>query len=169
MKKEVEYLNISPEVVKKIINSLNEEIKNNNDELLELKDTFVSLINNKINSIVLEMNNSNDTSIYDSSNKVIKEGELCIYVNEHRVTKNNEEIFLTPKEFDILYLLSSNKGSVYTKEQIYKAIWKDKYLLDDGTIMGFIRKLRKKIEENPDDPKYILTIWGIGYKFSDKL
>ena len=59
-------------------------------------------------------------------------------------------------------------GEVFTKEQIYQAVWESDYLLDDSNIMAFIRKLRKKIEPNPDAPEYILTIWGIGYKFNDK-
>ena len=61
--------------------------------------------------------------------------------------------------------LSPNR--VFTKEQIYQAVWENDYLLDDSNIMAFIRKLRKKIEPNPDSPEYILTIWGIGYKFND--
>ena len=72
-------------------------------------------------------------------------------------------------EFDILYFLAENRGEVFTKEQIYKAVWSENYLLDDSNIMAFIRKLRKKIEPNPDEPKFILTIWGIGYKFNDKV
>ena len=69
--------------------------------------------------------------------------------------------------FMILYFLASNRGQVFTKEQIYQAVWDRDYLLDDSNIMAFIRKLRKKIEPSSDSPKYILTIWGIGYKFSD--
>ena len=65
--------------------------------------------------------------------------------------------------------LAQNRGEVFTKEQIYKAVWSENYLLDDSNIMAFIRKLRKKIEPNPDEPKYILTIWGIGYKFNDRV
>ncbi|WP_413083839.1 winged helix-turn-helix domain-containing protein [Treponema sp.] len=72
---------------------------------------------------------------------------------------------LTPKEFDILFFLASNRGEVFTKEQIYYAVWKEGYFLDDSNIMAFIRKIRKKIETNPDAPKYILKVWGIGYKF----
>jgi len=61
------------------------------------------------------------------------------------------------------------RGQVFTKEQIYRAVWSEDYLLDDSNIMAFIRKLRKKIEPDPDAPKYILTIWGIGYKMNDQL
>lgn len=79
------------------------------------------------------------------------------------------EVSLTPKEFDLLYFLIQNRGEVFTKEQIYRAVWAEDFLLADSNIMAFIRKLRKKIEPNPDAPEYILTIWGIGYKFNDKL
>ena len=77
----------------------------------------------------------------------------------------DQAVSLTPKEFDILYFLAENRGEVFTKEQIYKAVWSENYLLDDSNIMAFIRKLRKKT----DEPKFILTIWGIGYKFNDKV
>ena len=58
---------------------------------------------------------------------------------------------------------------MFTRSKSIKRSGKVTYLLDDSNIMAFIRKLRKKIEPNPDDPQYILTIWGIGYKFSDRL
>ncbi len=57
---------------------------------------------------------------------------------------------MTPKEFDILYFLAQNRGEVFTKEQIYRAVWSEDYLLDDSNIMAFIRKLRKKIEPDPE-------------------
>ena len=96
-------------------------------------------------------------------------GELEIHPKSRKVLQKGSEISLTPKEFDILYFLAQNRGEVFTKEQIYRAVWEDDYLLDDSNIMAFIRKLRKKIEPAPDAPKYILTIWGIGYKFNDQL
>lgn len=96
-------------------------------------------------------------------------GELEIHPKSRKVLLKGSEISLTPKEFDILYFLSQNRGEVFTKEQIYRAVWEEDYLLDDSNIMAFIRKLRKKIEPDPDAPKYILTIWGIGYKFNDQL
>lgn len=98
----------------------------------------------------------------------IRCGALTIHARARKVTRDGQEIPLTPKEFDILYFLARNRGEVFTKEQIYQAVWEEHYLLDDSNIMAFIRKLRKKIEPNPDAPEYILTIWGIGYKFSDK-
>lgn len=99
----------------------------------------------------------------------IRIGELEINPKSRRVIMGGAEVSLTPKEFDILYFLAQNSGEVFTKEQIYQAVWSENYLLDDSNIMAFIRKLRKKIEPDPDAPKYILTIWGIGYKFNDQL
>ena len=94
-------------------------------------------------------------------------GTLTICGAARRVTRDGQEITLTPKEFDILYFLAKNRGQVFTKEQIYQAVWDHAYLLDDSNVMAFIRKIRKKIEPTPDSPQYILTIWGIGYKFSE--
>lgn len=96
-------------------------------------------------------------------------GGLFVNIRTREVYRHETLISLTPKEFDILYFLMINRGEVFTKEQIYKAVWKEEYYIADSNIMAFIRKLRKKIEYDPDDPQYILTIWGIGYKFNDKL
>lgn len=96
-------------------------------------------------------------------------GDLHVYPKSRKVLRQGTEVSLTPKEFDILYFFVQNRGEVFTKEQIYRAVWSDDYLLDDSNIMAFIRKLRKKIEPNPDAPRYIQTIWGIGYKFNDEI
>ena len=62
-----------------------------------------------------------------------------------------------------------NPGRVFTKRQIYHAVWKDEYAFDDNNIMVHIRRLRKKIEDNPENPQYILTVWGVGYKFDGEI
>lgn len=76
-------------------------------------------------------------------------------------------VSLTPKEFDILAFLATNRGTVFSKEEIYRAVWRDEYLLDDSNIMAFVRKIRKKIEPEPDNPRYLLTVWGVGYKMTE--
>lgn len=116
-------------------------------------------------SLMLELG---ETDTMMPSGDSISCGALSIDLRLRRVIRDGQEIALTPKEFDILYFLARNRGEVFTKEQIYQAVWERDYLLDDSNIMAFIRKLRKKIEPNPDAPEYILTIWGIGYKFNDK-
>lgn len=133
---------------------------------MELIEELEHLMQGEIRSLMLEIE---DETAPPFLNHVIQCGALMIDVKSRKVTRDGIEISLTPKEFDILYFLARNRGEVFTKEQIYQAVWENDYLLDDSNIMAFIRKLRKKIEPNPDAPEYILTIWGIGYKFNDKL
>ena len=75
-------------------------------------------------------------------------------------------MYLTSKEFDLLYFLYSHKGQVFTKEQLYENVWGYDYFPDAKNLTSFIRKLRKKIEPDPDNPQYIITVWGVGYKFA---
>ena len=82
------------------------------------------------------------------------------------VTVKDIPVLLTGKEFDLLLFLASNKGRVFTKKQIYSQVWEEEYAFDDSNIMSFIRKLRKKIEPDPDHPFYILTVRGVGYRFN---
>ena len=82
------------------------------------------------------------------------------------IDKTGEQIYLTAKEFDLLYFLFSHKGQVFTKDQLYENVWGYNYIIDTKNLTSFIRKLRKKIEPFPDNPQYILTVWGVGYKFN---
>ena len=131
----------------------------------ELQEGLSELMNGTASSLMVEMGEISPKTFLGD---VIHCGALSIDLRLRRVILDGKEIALTPKEFDILYFLARNRGEVFTKEQIYQAVWESDYLLDDSNIMAFIRKLRKKIEPNPDAPEYILTIWGIGYKFNDK-
>lgn len=138
------------------------------DSAKELLSGIYDMASGEVTSVLLSTGkNSEIPSTHFSDEMQI--GELVINPKSRSVIRSGEEVSLTPKEFDILYFLAENRGEVFTKEQIYKAVWSENYLLDDSNIMAFIRKLRKKIEPNPDEPKYILTIWGIGYKFNDKI
>ena len=82
--------------------------------------------------------------------------------------KYGKQIQLTAKEFDLLYFLVSHKGQVFSKEQLYNNVWGYDYPADANNLTSFIRKLRKKIEPDPDNPRYIITIRGVGYKFTEK-
>lgn len=84
------------------------------------------------------------------------------------ISEKGESVYLTAKEFDLLYFLFSHKGQVFTKDQLYENIWGYNYISDTKNLTSFIRKLRKKIEPFPDCPQYVLTVWGIGYKFNEK-
>ena len=132
----------------------------------ELMEGFRDLLDGTAGSLMLELGEGSSPAAVSD---IIRCGALSIDPRLRRVSRDGTESPLTPKEFDILCFLARNRGEVFTKEQIYQAVWESDYLLDDSNIMAFIRKLRKKIEPNPDAPEYILTIWGIGYKFSDKL
>ncbi|MGL6201764.1 MAG: response regulator transcription factor [Lachnospiraceae bacterium] len=85
-----------------------------------------------------------------------------------KVTVNEMEIELTGKEFDILYFLAANKGQIFTKKQIYSQVWGENYAYDDSNIMSFISKLRRKIEKDTNNPFYIQTIRGVGYRFNQE-
>jgi len=95
---------------------------------------------------------------------VINIGELEIYLDEHEVKKNDRVIKLTPTEFDILKLLSINKGIVFSAERIYEKVWGDSFFDSANTVMVHIRRLREKIEDNGRNAQYIKTVWGVGYK-----
>ena len=76
---------------------------------------------------------------------------------------------LTPKEFDLLYLLASNPGKSYTRERLLSIVWGYEFNGYEHTVNSHVNRLRAKIEENLNDPKYILTTWGIGYRFNDDI
>jgi len=89
-----------------------------------------------------------------------------LYINrkEHTVTLFDEPVILTPTEFDILWLLCENAGSVVPSEQIFETVWKEAYLDSNNTVMVHIRRIREKLKEPARNPKIIKTVWGVGYK-----
>lgn len=95
---------------------------------------------------------------------IIEIGNLVVNSDTRQVFVGEKEVRLTPKEFDILELLASNKGIVFSIEKIYERVWKEDFYKSDNTVMVHITKIREKIEEDPKKPIYIKTIWGIGYK-----
>ena len=90
--------------------------------------------------------------------------DLIINIDEHTVQKGDELCQLTPKEFDILLLLAQNRGQVFSSETLFEKVWKEAALDQDNTVMVHIRKLRDKLGDNARKPKYIHTVWGVGYK-----
>lgn len=91
-------------------------------------------------------------------------GDLMIDMDGCRVRKNNREIGLTAREFEILRYLAENLGRVISRERLYETIWKEDSYGCDNTIMVHIRHLREKIEDRPAEPRYIITLKGLGYK-----
>lgn len=90
--------------------------------------------------------------------------DLTINFDTHEVTVNGDKVKLTPKEFDILECLAKNRGMVFSVEKLYEIIWKEKFAVSDTSIVVHITNLRQKIEEDPKNPKYVKTVWGVGYK-----
>ncbi|WBW97196.1 response regulator transcription factor [Oceanirhabdus sp. W0125-5] len=111
--------------------------------------------------------NTYSKSQNNESKKIIELGELNVDLDNYSVTKKGELIKLTAKEFEILKLFIKNPKRVFTKEQLYNLIWNDSYLGEESVINVHIQRLRKKIEDNPSSPKYIKTLWGIGYKLGE--
>jgi len=105
------------------------------------------------------------SSHMDNKTDVVVIGNLKIDIVNFSIDKNGQEVKLTSKEFAILKLFVTNRQRVFTKEQIYQLIWKDAYYGDENIINVHIRRLREKIEDDPSNPQYIKTLWGIGYKF----
>ena len=100
-------------------------------------------------------------------NKRIRARELEMDLESRRVFVEGREVNLTAKEFDLLRLLITNPGKVYSREQLLNIVWGFEYPGDVRTVDVHVRRLREKIEENPSDPAYVFTKWGVGYFYKD--
>ena len=98
----------------------------------------------------------------------LKYDNLIIDSKYRMVEADGKSIELTNYEFEILYLLARHPGQVFSKEQIYNQVWKEPYYRAEDNVMSLIRRIRKKIEPDPSKQIYVLTVWGIGYKFEVK-
>ena len=96
---------------------------------------------------------------------IIEAGDLVIDTKKKDVTLDNHHVALTRIEYEILVLLASHPGTVFSIEDIFEKIWHEKPTNANNTIMVHIRKLREKVERQPRNPRHVKTVWGIGYKF----
>ena len=96
--------------------------------------------------------------------EVIDFNGLVIDRGTHQCTLYDKELNLTPIEFDILWMLCSNRGQVISAERLFETVWGEKYLDRNNTVMVHIRRLREKMGEPSRDPRFIKTVWGVGYK-----
>lgn len=103
-------------------------------------------------------------SVKEPDEDVIAIGDLIIDRAMHQVTVKGKEISLTPLEFSILELMASHRGHVFGVDKIYERVWKESSSISDNTVVVHIRNLREKIEANPREPRYVKTVWGVGYK-----
>ncbi|WP_315903153.1 MULTISPECIES: response regulator transcription factor [Clostridium] len=103
----------------------------------------------------------------ENSTKSISRGPFTLNFDNYQILKGEDHIDLTAKEFELLKLFFENPKKVFTKAQIFASVWKGDFINDDNTVTVQIRRLREKIEEDPSNPKYIKTVWGIGYRLGD--
>lgn len=110
-----------------------------------------------------------DSEPETKQNKVLNFEGLEIQVDNRIVRMAGERVELTPKEFDLLVLLGSHPGRSYSRGQLLQQVWGYDFEGYEHTVNSHINRLRSKIEGDPSDPKYILTTWGVGYRFNDQI
>ena len=100
-----------------------------------------------------------------------KKEENIIYIDgleinpdKHTCSLYEQKIELTPIEFEILLYLAQKRGNVVSSEELFEKVWKEKYLENNNTVMVHIRRIREKLKEDSKKPKFIKTVWGVGYK-----
>jgi DNA-binding response OmpR family regulator len=95
---------------------------------------------------------------------VIRIESMIIDKSKHKVTIDDKEVLLTAREFEILYLLATNRGRVFSTEEIFEKVWKERYYQSNNTVMVHVCRLRDKLEQYMEGNKIIHTVWGVGYK-----
>ncbi len=103
------------------------------------------------------------------SREVLRYDELVIDKDKRKVLLKNERVDLTPKEFDLLALMAENPGKSYSRESLLNVVWGYEFAGYEHTVNSHINRLRSKVETDLSSPKYILTSWGVGYRFNDEL
>ena len=106
-----------------------------------------------------------------TESQVIEAGELALNLANYEAVRNGVVLDLTAKEFEILAFMAQHPGQVFTREQLFENVWGEDAVSDANanTVTVFIRKIREKVEDNPSKPRYVLTVWGVGYKFAPNL
>ena len=105
-----------------------------------------------------------NSNVHETVKNEISIRGLTINKDNHKVSVYDEEVKLTPIEFDILYLLASNPGKVFSTDEIFEKVWNEKVYEANNTVMVHIRRLRGKMKEDERQDKIITTVWGVGYK-----
>ncbi|WP_429976208.1 response regulator transcription factor [Enterococcus sp. DIV0086] len=130
-------------------------------------DDYITKPFNPLEVVARIKTNLRRVNLYDSQEQnnqyEIEYNGLIINKNTRKVILLDEEIKVTPIEFEIIYYLLLNIGVVVTSEELFKAVWKESYMDSNNTIMAHIARIREKFHEKPRDPSYIKTVWGVGY------
>lgn len=150
------------------ITSINEDIKKilaleyGADDYL-VKPFNILELKARIKAVLRRMNHK----VSSSNSNVIEIKDLRINSVGRKITRNNKNISLTGKEFDLFYVLASNPGKVFTREELLEKVWGYAYYGDLRTVDVHIRRIREKIEKEPKVSEYVLTKWGVGYFFKE--
>jgi DNA-binding response OmpR family regulator len=108
-------------------------------------------------------------SVRDAADEVERSltlGDLTIVPSERVVIIDGSTVDVTAKEFDLLYFLASHPRQVFTRDQLLDRVWGTEYIADESTVTVHVRRLREKIERDPSNPEHVVTVWGVGYKYS---
>lgn len=104
----------------------------------------------------------------EKPSRILMVGALEMNLDTRKCILNGEELYLTPTEFEILRILVENRGAVMSSEELFKMIWEDEYYSkNNNTITVHIRHIREKMGDSAEFPKYIKTVWGVGYKIEE--
>lgn len=104
-----------------------------------------------------------------TNSKVLEFDDLSIDIDKKKVTLGEQRINISPKEFELLVLLASNPGKSYTRKRILNMVWGYDFEGYEHTVNSHINRLRSKVEKDLNNPKFILTTWGIGYRFNEDI
>jgi len=121
----------------------------------------------RLNALQRRVELARDIAQGSSENKVLDFGSLEIDHTKRKVIVRGETVKLTLKEYDLLFTLASHPGRTYSRSQLLSKVWDQDTDVYEHTVNSHVNRLRGKIEENPNRPRYILTVWGIGYRFTD--
>ena len=121
----------------------------------------------RVKAIFRRMEVDAESSAPKAAPTAINIESLSIDSEKRRVTLNGQSIELTAKEFDLLYLFASHPGKAYSRQQLLDLIWGYQFSGYEHTVNSHINRLRSKIEKDPADPRYIQTVWSVGYRFVD--
>lgn len=121
-----------------------------------------------LNVVMSALNHLEEKTQLQVKTKLIFRGIEIDAINR-LVYRDGKEIKMTFTEFEILHLLASNPGRVFSKEQIYNNVCKEPYVGDYNIVMSHIHHIRNKIEDDPSRPIYIQTVWGVGYRFNKNI
>lgn len=108
-------------------------------------------------------------SLAPKRRKSYQVGDLELFFGRYEVHLRNRLVALSSREFELLELLASDPGSVFTRDQIMEHVWGDKDATDPNSVTVFVRKIREKIEDDPSKPRYLITVWRVGYKIADRV